>query len=211
MFDTHQSVIAFLEAVVPEMTDYAGAYGEPGYRLPDGKTPLVVLGSYWCRCDKFGDDRLHDIARHYPHAFERLEANGVELEWLDEWMVDYESDKAYRTEPDSYSWKPSVVLSDDGEWLTPDDDIETWIGYVANEPTRCLPDNIYSASDLEEVGFDRWNGTFESGWHPGQTADPTAISDEIRAAHDSDLDIVFVLDNVGQFDIAFSAYFRPVE
>ena len=212
MLDTHESVIAFLEAVLPEFYDHAAEYGEPGYNLSGDNTPMVVLGSYWCRCDKFGDDRMHDIARHYPHAFERLEENGVVFEWYDEWMVDYHTSKAYRTQSDSYHWKPSVILTEDGEWLTPDDELETWIDWCANDSTRCLPSNLYDGSDLESVGFERWEGTFESGWHPHQTDDPATIESAIRAAHeDTELDIVFVLDNVGQFDMRFSAYFRPTE
>lgn len=220
MFDTTQSVIDYLEAVLPEMTDYAGTYGEPGYSLDEtAATPLVVFGSYWCRCGdpKFsepyrdGSASLHDIAKHYPQTFARLEEQGVVFEWYDEWTIDYDNDKAYRTEPDSYSWKPSLLVTDSGDYLTPDNDLDEWLEYMVNEPTRCIPGHIYNGADLELAGFVKYNGQFESGWHPGQDADPVAITAEIRKWHGPDVDVVFLLDETSQFYVEFSAYHRAQE
>jgi len=218
MFDTTQSVIDYLEAVLPEMTDYAGTYGEPGYSLDEtAATPLIVLGSYWCRCGdpKFGEPyrdgsaSLHGIEAHYPRTFARLEEQGVELHWYDEWTVDHDNDgKAYRTTSDSYFWKPSLLVTDSGDYLTPDDDLDSWLEYMMNEPQRCIPGHIYNGADLEAAGFVKYNGQFESGWHPGQDADPEAITAEIHKWHGPDVDIVFLLDETSQFYIEFSAYHR---
>lgn len=210
MFDTTQSVVAYLEAVLPEFIDAAGSYGEPGYRIDsDATTPLVVLGSYWCRCGTIDDMPTHDIARHYPQTFERLESQGVIFEWYDEWIIDSEHDKAYRQSEDSYSWRPSFVVTDHGDMLTPDDSIDEWIAWATDgDEPRCIPSHIYDGGDLESAGFTKWNGTFENGWYPGQDDDPKAITTEIRKWHTDDTEVVFTLDDKGQFDIQFSAYWR---
>jgi hypothetical protein len=82
---------------------------------------------------------------------------------------------------------------------------------MVNEPTRCIPGHIYNGADLELAGFVKYNGQFESGWHPGQDADPVAITAEIRKWHGPDVDVVFLLDSTRQFDIEFSAYYRVRE
>jgi hypothetical protein len=196
-------------------------YGEPGYQ--DSRTTLVVLGDYWCRCGKnphtgqrksWGRDGetvaptdLHDYASHHPRMWAALESQGVQFEWCDEWTIDYDYDKAYRTQGDSYHWQPTAIYTDDGDLMTPDDDIEVWIEWCADEPTRCLPSRVYSASDLEAVGFESYNGIYENGWHPGQTDDPNKITDTIRREY-PDHTIVFVLAESSQFYIRFTAYVR---
>lgn len=65
-----------------------------------------------------------------------------------------------------------------------------------------------SAVDLVEAGYERHNGRYESGFHPHQTDDPKVILTEIRAAQGDDVEVVFLLDATGQFDVEFSAYYR---
>lgn len=230
MFNTQIAIVRYLERVLGDkLTDIADEYGEPGYHTDGTETSMIVLGSYWCRCDKFGADyqdgsALHDIARHYPKSFELLEERGVVFEWYDEWTVDHGrhvgeypnivvTSKAYRTTGDSYSWQPSAIITDDGELLTPDDDIETWISYVVNDPHRAIPSDVYTGDDLLAAGFTKHNGTFEHGWHPGQDANPEEITERVHAMHGEGtvLDVVFVIDGTGQFDMAFSAYYREQE
>lgn len=214
-----ETVRAILERFQDQhVMDYASGYGEPGYAIDgwcdDGEeTPYVVLGDYWCRCDKFGQDqpgrnKLHNIAAHWPKLFERLEAQGVEFEWYDEWMVDYESDKAYRTQPDSYSWQPSVIVTESCEWLTPSDDLTTWVEWAAESSTHAIPATIARGVDLEALGFTCWESGLENGWYPGQDADPAKVKDAIRESEGDDTEVVFSLDHTGQFDVEFSAWYR---
>jgi hypothetical protein len=195
--------------------DYADEYGEPGYG--SHRTTRVVLGDYWCRCDKFGTDqygsKLHGISDHHPRVWRAMEDAGVEFEWYDEWMVDHETypSKAYRTQPDSYMWQPSVILTDDCEWLTPDSDITEWVEWAVNTPSRALYRR--HLDQLVDAGFTRWpdeDAWYENGWHPGQTDDPKQITEQIRADY-PDHDIVFVITDTGQFDIRFAAYIREEE
>jgi hypothetical protein len=41
-----------------------------------------------------------------------LEEAGYELEYSDEWFVDYNYDKAYRTVEDSYHWQCQIHFTD---------------------------------------------------------------------------------------------------
>lgn len=216
MFDTIDAVTEFLDAVfASHPPEYATEYGEPGYSdhgIVHHPYSLIVLGYYWCRCpvfDPHDPHPLHGMERHYPETFKRLESLGVNFEWSDEWIVDGNG-KAYRTQPDSHSWLPSYVISE-GELITRDDDINEWIAYASNEPSHAIPSHIYNGADLEREGFRRHNGTFETGWHPGQNADPSTVAETIRELHGEHADIVFVINGSGQFDLAWSAYWRPAE
>lgn len=62
--------------------DYCSKYGEPGYsHSVNASTPLVVLGNYWCRCDKFGTDdhgnKLHSFEDHHPKVWAQMEVGRV--------------------------------------------------------------------------------------------------------------------------------------
>lgn len=206
--------------------DWADEYGEPGYDLPRGATtPMVLVGDWWCRCGRVLEDdphnpgetraALHDVCSHHPRVWNQLEEQGVELVWHDEWIVTYDgSSRAYRTTADSYSWQSSILWTD-GDFLTPEDGIDAWLEEVANDPRRALPSHVWSADQLAAAGFVQWEPddphTYESGWHPGQTDDPEEITRAIRGQLGDDVEIVFYLDGVGQFDVRFSAYTRTTD
>ena len=228
---THEGIRDFLEEILPEFVDTADAYGEPGYDNPEGDTPMVVLGSYWCRCkdyvdERYSDDPLHDVFdAHYPREAELLKEQGVIFEWYDEWVVVHEYDQAekmhvsnaYRNTPDSYHWKPSAIYDEDScEYLTPNDSDDDWVEWALNDHTRCIPNGMLSTRmDLvgwedERVWFE-WENGFANGWHPGQDADPEKITAAIRTRHGEDADVVFVLTETSQFYIRFTAYYRLAE
>ena len=224
MLLSESTVRAILEPIIKsDGGDIVGQYGEPGYHLRDAETPMVVLGSYWCRCGKhpragerkqtFANDpfkviepnELHAYEDHHPRIWRQMEAQGVEFEWYDEWLVDHEHDKAYRAHADSYSWTPTAIITDWGDLLTPDSPIDEWIAWALNTPTRCLFPQY--ADQLEAEGFVKWNAdSYESGWHDGQDADPRKIHEELsERGHD---EVVFVLDYNSQFYSGFSVYTR---
>lgn len=198
--------------------DIVGEYGEPGYG--NSTDTLIVLGYYWCRCDRFGTDQrgntLHSIEDHYPRTWQALESSGVRFEWYDEWYADYEAGKCYRTEPDSYSWQPSIVYSEDrGDYMTPDDDISVWIDWATDDPTvRAIPRGICTGAELETLGYILYSGQNETGWHPGQNADPADVVAALRREHGDEASIICTLDYVQQFDVSWSVYYsapvRPV-
>jgi hypothetical protein len=200
------------------VTDWADTYGEPGYH---SEGP-IMLGDWWCRCNDNPDDPpsadwldtgkrpLHDVMHRFPEVAAVLEAAGAEAVWYDEWMVDYETSKAYRTQPDSYSWQPSVIYTEDGEPMTPDTDIEEWIEWAADNHRHALPDTIVSDGDLVGAGFVEYNrDRYESGWY-GTEDDPEKIAEEVRKWH-GPCTVVFKLSGVEQFRVTFDVWYRPEE
>lgn len=204
--------------------DWCGQYGEPGYGSYSGEgTTRVVLGYYWLSPGKDGwheklrnPDRPDDpyplagMSMRWPRLIAALEEQGVELEWADEWAIDYEHDKAYRTTGDSYGWSPAFVHDDYGEMLTPDSEFVDWVNWALNSTARCLADTMVGNVDvkLSEAGFTRWNeDSLENGWHPGQDDTPQAATLRIRTEHPH-CDIVYAIDEVSQFYSRFSAWYR---
>lgn len=181
----------------------ASEYGEPGYS--DGDVRLVVLGNYWCRCDKI--DGLHGRETHHPRLWQQLEDQGVRFEWEDEWIVDYDG-FAWRTQADSYSWTPSHVILDDGELLTIRDDIEDWIDWAVNDSGRALMGRHHSKSDMLNKGFAQYGERYYHGLHEGMTAQPSVILDEIHENIGAETEVVFRLSENSQFYVEFEAYYR---
>lgn len=140
----------------------ATTYGEPGYQDPE----CGILFADW---------------NNVPKGLQNwLESCGFELEWSDEWTQ--VNDKAYRTSPDSHGWECQLMLTTDGEYLSPDDDESEWVAECEvtsnGQPTRCLPSWITNEA-LEQVGFTLVPGDPEqAGFHSGMDSDPAKIASE---------------------------------
>lgn len=172
--------------------EWCGKYGEPGYTDPEKG---VILCNW---------NNVNNISQDY------LEQAGFELEWQDEWVIDYNNDKAYRTEPDCYSWVRQYLITDGGDCLFPDDGAGEFIGECEltdyNQPIRALPAWI-TDDDLTEAGYTKANDeSYEVGFHPGQNADPAKIA---KALFESGAEsVVFQIDHAQQFDVSFSAWIK---
>lgn len=180
--------------------EYCGKYGEPGYTDPVGGILFANWNNVWAKGTK------HDIAVKY------LEQAGFEFEWSDEWFIDYDNDKAYRTSPDSYGWEQQIRFTECGDVLTPDDPVEAWIdemcitfGHFVN---NCLPSRI-TQEEIEAEGYERFehpDSHYENGWYDGQSDKPEEIAKKAFAAGAEK--VVFRLDRVGQFDIHYECYVK---
>lgn len=140
--------------------EWSAEYGEPGYSQPE----KGILFANW---------------NPVPRGLcDWLESCGYELQWSDEWTV-ANSGKAYRTSPDCYEWQCQLVLTDDGEWLEPDDGpacaIEECAMTDKGQPARLLPPWV-SAADLTATGYALFEGDKESGFHAGQTDEPGPVA-----------------------------------
>lgn len=166
--------------------DICNEYGEQGYLLEPNKQAII-----------FGDWNRLD---NYPNFREWLE-DRYELEWIDEWIIDYESSKCYRTVGDSYSWEQQWRLHDSGEIITPDSDIEDWIDYAENSPDRVLPS--FLDIDLEELGYKLINDDLQNGWY-GRNDSPSEILEELE--NEGYTSVIFQLGCVSQFAIDFEVY-----
>jgi len=124
---------------------HADEYGEPGYtNPPEGRR---ILFADW-----------NDVPATLQ---DRLERQGYELEWSDEWYFDSGRSpaKAWRTQPDDMSWEPRIKLVD-GDILTPDDDPDDWIAESLNEESDPLP-SWFSDVDLRRHGFEKSNEDYD--------------------------------------------------
>lgn len=177
-------------------SEYASEYGEPGYSLPAGKT--LILFANW---------------NEVPEEIVRLLEESYELHYSDEWVVDYDyaRGKAWRTKPDSYGWMCSIRYHN-GELLTTDDGPELWAEYLVENPEGLAHPSV----DLESIGFVPCGDIYEAGWHRGQDDTPakvrTALEESLsgKVGPDEELQIVFRLVDVGQFDIRWEALYRIV-
>ena len=177
-----QSAINYLQD--KHDAEWCGHYGEPGYQDPE----KGIIFANWNNTP--------------PGLGDWLEKCGYSLEWSDEWIVDYNHDKAYRTSPDCYAWESQIYYTQDGELLTPDDSAEDWIAEFENEPGKCLP------SFVQLDGYTLLDGELESGWFRGQTDNPTAIFKALRDKYES---IVFRKRENSQFYVRFEVWGREYE
>jgi hypothetical protein len=184
-FTTVNVLQAFCEVNNREL-DFASTYGEPGYSDPEKS----ILFTDW-----------NDIPKKLQT---RLEAQGYELEWSDEWYIDHNNNgKAYRTSPDSYGWESRLMFSEAaGDYLTPDDGLEDWIAQCQDDARSALP-SWWSESDIAALGWVKQTEDYESGFHPGQNDDPKQIATKLRAERKT---FLFQIGGVGQFDIRFHVW-----
>src|SRR3954467_13428569 len=77
--------------------DACSTYGEPGYADPKAG----ILFANW-----------NNVPEHISRGLER---RGFAPEWSDEWLINHDGNSEHvRTSPDSYGWKPSYGLTEDG-------------------------------------------------------------------------------------------------
>ena len=188
----------------------------------NGETIFALLekrGAYPAYCSRYGEEGYDDpeksiIFADWNHVSKRvyswLESHGYALEWSDEWIIPYQTDKAYRSSPDGYDFKPSYFITVDGDVIGKDeiesgDEIDTYIEYLKDDANRCDTFDV----DWTKHGFTKLNDdSYESGLHPGQNDSPAKI---LRAAQSSkpDHDFIFSLDETSQFYSTFSIWSRP--
>lgn len=190
--DKLQSALAYLQET--HHAEWCTSYGEPGYSAPEKG---IILAN-WNNVPKgLGD---------------WLEKCGYSLEWSDEWTIDYNHSKAYRTSPDCHAWESQIAITDDGEMLTPDDDVSGWIDHAAMtdkaQLAGCLPSWV-TAEDLENAGFTLYRGSLESGFHHGQTDKPGPIACE--AFDNGASRVVFRNVENSQFYIVFECWVEMAE
>lgn len=145
------------------------------------------------------DDTMPRLAK----LFKKL---GYSVEWEDEWAVCSNCGKAFRTSPDSYSWKPYYAIICECCILCAyciKDNPTDYLDDIKSNPNKCLTFDI----DLSEYGYEQYNeNSYESGWHPGQNDDPKEIAKELKEKGITDF--VFVQDEQSQFYIGFSVWIK---
>jgi hypothetical protein len=183
-----------LSDLMEEGADYCGKYGEKGYSDP--KSGII----------------FHNWNNVGQKIQDYLELAGYELEWSDEWAIDYENDKAYRTSGNSYHWESQIRYDDSGNMYTPDSDVSDWLDLCqvveGDTVNNCLPSFI-SDELLEKEGYIKYNtDSFENGWHVGQTDEPSVIAKKLFEEIGDCESLVFKLDENSQFYSKFIVYYK---
>ena len=163
------------------------SYAEPGYDEPESG---IITGDW------------NNASRE---LVEELEELGFDLAWLDEWVCCDGCYKLFRTSPNSYGWLMYGAIFD-GFALCGDCILEDPSEYIESRMNKTRT-AVMPFVDLESLGWERHNGQYEYGLHPGQNDEPGRIA----ATLPSDVDFVFQIDMTGQFDTAFSLWTRPKE
>ena len=181
--------------------DSAGQYGEPGYSLEKGQEAILFADwNPWYK--NLGDAFMEKLEEKFA------------IEWSDEWIVNYDTDKAYRTSPTSYGWQPYYyMIPDMGEIIGVDDMeddpsifIESVLPDFINEPNKAINFDTNIDTLMKEAGYELASeDTYESGWHPHQTDDPKKILEE-ALEEEPEGEFVFTVPYVGQFDINFNLW-----
>jgi|SRR5690554_2416902 len=171
--------------------DYCSEYGELGYEILEGKK--AILFSDWNNFDK------------YPRIMEWIEEN-YEIEWDDEWVIDYNNDKCYRTIHDSYGWQPSMYMDNNGEifsyeWVNNMDEEEFKEFLIENDflnnPKTAI--NLVRFEPKGELIGENESRMFESQPDPKKMLE---LAKEICPKND----FYFVIDSVNQFGLEFALY-----
>lgn len=179
---THEILIALEEKYYLQ---YCDSYGEPGYTTDkDG----ILFGNW--------NDVPETTAKRLERSFE--------LEWYDEWYIDYNRSKCYRTQGDSYHWTPSVVFFDCSEPITIDDakdDPESYLEFLHNNSERAECFDL----DLESLGYEKVNTDYyESGWYGCNDSPDKILSDLLTK--DSEGIYIFANLRQEQFRTMFDVY-----
>lgn len=181
---------------------FCAEYAEPGYSDPEKG---IVFGNWnpVCGFDKTKAEQRRDPVTKLARV---LEANGFELEWEDEWTTCGDCGKAIRERADSYHWTAYFRILNDCELICLDClDPEEYLASIEDDSDKACP----SEWNPEEYGYVKFNGDFETGFHPGQNDSP---SDILKKMHELGLSrVVFKIAGVGQFDCRWQAYHRAEE
>ncbi len=181
------------------ITGQCSEYGELGYDKPE----KGILFANW--------NDISDPIKNY------LEKAGFALEWSDEWEISYDWNKAYRTSPSSYDWECLIAYNDNGELLTPEDELSDWIEYAEYTDHTRQPRSLRSdfargekLTELNNLGYNKINGdSYESGLHDGMNDDPLKIGAVLcKLGYDS---ILFIINDTSQFYITFDVYAKKEE
>lgn len=183
-------VRAFFEKY--EYCTFAGGCSEPGY---DDK-PIILAN--W---------------NNIPSkVYDKLESLGYSCEWEDEWIVCDSCYKAFRSQPDSYSWEMYGIIDESQGCVCGDCiDMPEYLESLENRPHKALTCALmWHYKPLEQYGYKLISDEYENGFYPGQNDDPEKILAACLKQNPAGR-FVFVIDGQGQFDINFSIYERIAE
>ena len=152
-------------------------------------------------------DGLESEKQHRLYSL--MEDAGMHLHFEDETITDEEG-KVHLSQPGYYgdllTWtilEPGVVWSRSMAEDTPEDYLDALLAEGYGRADKW-------GIDFAPFGFVKFDYQAESGWYAGQTDTPEKVAAMIHEQFPG-ADIVFAIDGAGQFDVHFSAWYRPAK
>jgi hypothetical protein len=182
---------------------------------------IWIIGDWNTRRSNYKPDPPLTKDELFPVRLSRIlqKIDGVNLDYYDQADSCAECQKYIETQPNCHGWQLYAVWSEEGYVCGEcvEKDLDTWLEHWLDEG-RGGHDRLTSVNrwvgekELTDRGFVQWEPddphSYETGWHPGQTDDPEKLAGELRERL-PDQDIVFFLDETGQFYFRWSVYTRP--
>jgi len=145
---------------------------------------------------------------------------GWEPVFSDEYALCDHCGRAVRTSPDSYGWEPYFIWTEDGDFTCGDclkenpEFLEDIVVYYDHNPERAF--FSWCREELADMGFvcpeddEGYCERFETGFHRGQDDDPKEVLKFVGKEFPG-AQIVFIVDNIGQFDITWHPLVRYIK
>lgn len=181
----------------------SGGYVEPGYDNPE--SGVIALGN-WNSVTRYTNAEVVTVDDTPARVARCLEKVDVELEWNDEWVECDRCFGVFRTQPDSYSWLMSGVITDGEAVCRECIDPEEHFADLEGDTNKC---NTVPSLNPGEHDYLLIQDEFEHGMHEGQASSPAVIGKLIASIGVERF--LFNLDSKGQFDIRFSAWLHKSE
>lgn len=160
----------------------------------------AVLIADWNKLDNKAMRRLEDCA----------DAKDISLRFEGELIAD-DNGKLHEINPGYHGQTPTYFMDCVNECVWSVDECED--AGLREDYASLLIDNPHTADqfgiNFHTIGFTKYDARCESGFHPGQNDTPDKLRAEIEAKH-GPCEIIFSIDDVGQFDVTFSAWFRAI-
>jgi hypothetical protein len=184
---------------------------------------LNKIGKYFDRKEfdfeihKPGHDNEKDVIvadwNNIPDKLIQMIEKNFEIDWEDESASCIDCYQHIHTTPGYYGdLARYAYINDEGYicrdcFLKDDDNLEGFITYSDDKQKEkaCYP---WMKDMIEKAGFILFNTEeYETGFHHGQTDDPSKIKKWIYELHGS-VPVLFMITDAGQFDIHFNEYYK---
>lgn len=172
-------------------------YGEPGYSLPEKRIEWAsIIMANWNNVPK--------------HVYNALERRGFGLEWVDEWInVDNCNGdiRAYRSEGDSWGWKPSYIIIDGDvygkhQMTKGSEELKEYIEHLTNNHSKA---DTFGIEWEKEHGAKLFNDEqFKNDWY-GNSDNPKEILTE-ALKQKPEGKFIFQIPLVHQWGVEFNLY-----
>jgi len=188
---------------IGEHADFYGGVSEMGY------DDIFTIAANW------NPPKMKKLCDWIDKFFQ----GNISIEWSDEWTGCCNCYKAVRTSADSYGWQTSWVWTSDCEMLchecVKNDGADDVIEHYLNSLNKALP--YWMQEHVEAAGFkcleseESYCTRFENGFHRGQDDTPKKCLKLAKKILPYKFDHLFLLTDVGQFDIHWAMFVRKVE